>query len=219
MGYGVYELGDGRFGGYMVPAYCDHPDCNEEIHRGVGYVCGGAPDGGEYGCGLHFCEEHLSYAEIDDEVYQLCECCHHNSQHDDLSEWLANFEPKPEHPELIEWQLTDPSWADWREQQGLSRHLDMPFDESAPWYKYHEIERKELQYEEQKVAWEYNSFRGLWYFCHGFKESTVNGGRLTPLPSNPDYEFYMQFKNAPKEEKGQTREIPEEAPAAILVTV
>ena len=45
--------------GYGVPAVCDHPKCNAEIHRGLAYVCGGQPYGGEKGCGLFFCYEHL----------------------------------------------------------------------------------------------------------------------------------------------------------------
>jgi len=37
--------------GYGVPAYCDHPKCNEEIDRGLAYVCcGEQPYGGEHGC-------------------------------------------------------------------------------------------------------------------------------------------------------------------------
>jgi hypothetical protein len=39
---------DGRWKrdiGYGVPAYCDHPGCNEEIDRGLAHVCGGEPYG------------------------------------------------------------------------------------------------------------------------------------------------------------------------------
>jgi hypothetical protein len=45
--------------GYGVPAICDYPGCNERIDRGLSYVCGGQPYGGETGCGLYFCIEHL----------------------------------------------------------------------------------------------------------------------------------------------------------------
>lgn len=38
--------------GYGVPAICDHPGCNEKIDRGLAFVCGGEPMGGEKGCGL-----------------------------------------------------------------------------------------------------------------------------------------------------------------------
>lgn len=45
--------------GYGVPAICDRPGCGADIDRGLGYVCGGEPYGGEHGCGLFFCGEHL----------------------------------------------------------------------------------------------------------------------------------------------------------------
>ncbi|HEV7521417.1 MAG TPA: hypothetical protein VGP89_09990, partial [Candidatus Angelobacter sp.] len=48
--------------GYGVPAYCDHPKCNKKIDRGLSYVCGGEPYGGELGCGLYFCSEHLGWS-------------------------------------------------------------------------------------------------------------------------------------------------------------
>lgn len=45
--------------GYGVQAQCDHPECDKEIDRGLGYVCGnGEPYGGDDGCGLYFCDEH-----------------------------------------------------------------------------------------------------------------------------------------------------------------
>lgn len=41
--------------GYGVPAFCDHPGCNEEIDRGLGYKCE------EEGCGCEkfYCSTHL----------------------------------------------------------------------------------------------------------------------------------------------------------------
>ena len=60
MGWSVgYDSKWERDIGYGVPAICDHPGCNKEIDRGLGYVCGGEPYGGEHGCGLFFCGEHL----------------------------------------------------------------------------------------------------------------------------------------------------------------
>lgn len=62
MGYGYYTLPDGREAGYTVDAVCDLPGCEEEIHRGLDYLCGenpsGRKDGGEWGCGLYFCPPH-----------------------------------------------------------------------------------------------------------------------------------------------------------------
>lgn len=86
--------------GYGVPAYCDHPGCNEEIDRGLSYVCcGEEPYGGEKGCGLYFCDKHHSA------MGGKCERC---------AKRKKPFSPKPEHPEWIEFKMTDPSWEEWR---------------------------------------------------------------------------------------------------------
>lgn len=86
--------------GYGVPAWCDHPACSEVINRGLSYVCGGEPFGGDTGCGLYFCDEHL--------LMLWCERC-------DVSE--PPFEPKPDHPDWIHHKATDPSWAQWCAEQ------------------------------------------------------------------------------------------------------
>ena len=97
-----------RWIGYGVPAYCDHPKCRAEIDRGLAYVCGYEPYGGERGCGLFFCPEHLrAYG-------QLCPRC-------------ANSKPpykrrKPEHPTWLQHLRTDESWAAWR-----AENPDSPF--------------------------------------------------------------------------------------------
>ena len=65
MGYGFYHvLGwDGvRAAGYMVLATCDQRGCDEEIDRGLGYLCGDSPHGpmdAEPGCGRYYCGDHL----------------------------------------------------------------------------------------------------------------------------------------------------------------
>lgn len=62
MGYAHYELPDGREAGYGVEAECDAASCTTQIDRGLGYLCGQAPDGwrdeSEPGCGKYFCGEH-----------------------------------------------------------------------------------------------------------------------------------------------------------------
>lgn len=84
--------------GYDVPAICDHPGCNEEIDRGLAFVCGfEEPYGGDEGCGLFFCEKHGGGS--------LCKCCKKNK---------PPFEAKPDHPDWIQWKLTDDSWSEWR---------------------------------------------------------------------------------------------------------
>lgn len=87
--------------GYGVPAFCDHPGCNESIDRGLAYVCGGEPYGGERGCGLYFCAKHLRAHP------QICLRCESNK---------LPFDPKPEHPKWIGHKLTDESWKQWRDE-------------------------------------------------------------------------------------------------------
>jgi hypothetical protein len=92
--------------GYGVPAYCDQPGCGKEINRGLGYVCGGEPYGGEYGCGLFFCSEHLYMNASGGR--QLCYRCG--------PEPGAEYEPTPDHPDWINHKLTDESWQRWRDE-------------------------------------------------------------------------------------------------------
>lgn len=94
--------------GYGVPATCDHPDCNERIDRGLAYVCGGEPWGGEHGCGLFFCSQHRT---IGAKGLFVCERCDAGA---------SPFQPKPDHPEWLEWKLTDESWAAWRAENPLA---------------------------------------------------------------------------------------------------
>jgi hypothetical protein len=97
----------GRDIGYGVPATCDHPGCGASIDRGLSYVCGGEPYGGDDGCGLYFCSVHL-WMPVDGPADQLCERC------------TAGSEPFTPTPDVDEWthhKATDPSWASWRAEQ------------------------------------------------------------------------------------------------------
>lgn len=157
-------------------------------------MCGEAR-GNEYGCGQYFCEDHLVYKEIDGETHQLCERCA-VPNHDGTDEiWPEPFPAKPEHPDWLSWQMTDPSWADWRQEQGFKRHADMPFDESAPWYRFNEIRLKELQYEEQTVSWKYWAFKDKWLFLPAPKEGLREGQKLTPTENHPGWEFNQIFSH------------------------
>ncbi len=100
MGWSIgYDSNWQRDIGYGVPAQCDHPGCEKQIDRGLARVCGGKPYGGDDGCGLYFCGNHLfSWG-------QLCERC---------TEARDPFEKKPDVREWIEHKLNDPSWAEWR---------------------------------------------------------------------------------------------------------
>jgi hypothetical protein len=103
MGWSIgYDSNWQRDIGYGVPSICDHPKCNEEINRGLGYVCGGEPYGGEKGCGLYFCGKHLHGYP------QRCKKCSGYRG--------TTYKPKPDTFEWLEWKLTDESWASWREE-------------------------------------------------------------------------------------------------------
>lgn len=93
--------------GYGVPAVCDHPEHDAAIDRGLSYVCGGEPYGGEHGCGLFFCGEHLMHG-YGEHVRQQCERC---------AAGKPPFTPKPDTAEWLEWKLTDESWGGWRLQR------------------------------------------------------------------------------------------------------
>ena len=94
--------------GYGVPATCDHPGCGAEIDRGLSYVCGGEPYGGNRGCGLYFCHQHLKvpFMQI---ASQLCDQCYPRRK--------KPFTPTPDVPEWTHHKATDPSWAEWRAEQ------------------------------------------------------------------------------------------------------
>lgn len=120
MGYQVYRVGK-RWGGYGVPAICEHPDCNEEIDRGISFACGGEPFS-EYGCDRYFCSQHLEITciahfgeECPDELedcdsVELCERCAKGEE---------EFPYKPEHPDWIKHLLTDGSWKEWRKESPI----------------------------------------------------------------------------------------------------
>ena len=109
-----YDENHHRDIGYGVPCICDHPDCNEKIDRGLSYVCGGEPYGGDEGCGLFFCDDHLGYCLTENSFYNdtplvpLCDRCKKKE---------PPYEPKPDTPEWIHHKSTDPSWEEWRQEQ------------------------------------------------------------------------------------------------------
>lgn len=105
MGWSIgYDGNWDRDIGYGVPAVCDQPKCNEEINRGLSYVCGGEPYGGDRGCGLYFCEKHLLYSA---RLPILCARCIRSR---------PAYKPKPDTQEWIKHKLTDKSWKQWRKE-------------------------------------------------------------------------------------------------------
>ncbi len=110
MGYAVYQIGK-RFGGYGVPAICEHPGCNKEIDRGMSYACGGEPFS-ELGCDRYFCEDHLEWHDFNTgcgsrEGAFVCKRC---------AKRKSPFPYKPEHPDWVNHLLTDDSWEKWRNE-------------------------------------------------------------------------------------------------------
>jgi hypothetical protein len=94
--------------GYGVPAICDQPGCNEKIDRGLAFVCGGEPYGGDHGCGLFFCSKHRRVHTFRDRcVKEVCARCDRGKQ---------PYAAKPDVPEWIRHKLTDPSWQQWRDE-------------------------------------------------------------------------------------------------------
>jgi hypothetical protein len=101
MGWSIgYDDNWNRWVGYGVPAYCDHPQCSEEIDRGLSYVCGNDVYGGEHGCGLFFCPKH----QVGD--HQRCPRC--------AAYKRPYRRPKGEHPRWVRHVRTDTSWSEWR---------------------------------------------------------------------------------------------------------
>lgn len=112
MGWAVgFDTKWDRWIGYGVPSICDHLGCDARIDRGLAYVCGGEPYGGDAGCGLYFCPKHLSYGgtpAAPSACIQRCERCATGGQ--------PPFEPTPDTAEWTNHLLTDPSWAQWRSE-------------------------------------------------------------------------------------------------------
>lgn len=110
MGWSIgYDSNWKRDIGYGVPATCDHPGCNKKIHRGLSYVCGGQPYGGDDGCGLYFCSDHLFYNTRGDKPQQCERCCYPEDPDD-----VRPFDAKPDHSSWIKFKLKDASWSEWR---------------------------------------------------------------------------------------------------------
>lgn len=110
MGWSIgFDTNWNRDIGYGVPAYCDHPGCPAEINRGLAYVCGGQPYGGDHGCGLYFCQDHLRTVGKRREHAQVCDRCM-------KGRGSTSFTPTADHPDWINHKLTDESWQQWRDE-------------------------------------------------------------------------------------------------------
>jgi len=110
MGWSIgFDTNWNRDIGYGVPAICDQPKCDEQIDRGLSYVCGGEqPFGGDSGCGLYFCSKHLySHTFRNGDDGEFCKRCIRHR---------LPYNAKPDTKEWIKWKLTDKSWKQWRHE-------------------------------------------------------------------------------------------------------
>lgn len=143
MGYEIgYDDNWQRDIGYGVPAECDHPGCHAKIDRGLSYICGGDIGGGELGCGLFFCYDHLCFVTPSPEYAQsppshaeeiewyethddvdvgadVCERCYNWHEANVHSDAPDLFEPTLDVEEWCYHKVTDSSWAEWRKEQGI----------------------------------------------------------------------------------------------------
>lgn len=92
----------------------------KRIDRGLAYICGGDVGGGEHGCGLFFCGNHMFYyagTNADGEhAPQLCDVCLINFRlgADNYKLFAARYEPTPDVPVWLRHKLRHHSWAQWR---------------------------------------------------------------------------------------------------------
>lgn len=95
--------------GYGVPTLCDAPGCTKAINRGLSYVCGSEPYGGDHGCGLFFCSKHREFHEFRDGCCkEVCPRCAKGKS--------PYRHPKPDTAQWLRWKLTDESWQTWRDE-------------------------------------------------------------------------------------------------------
>src|SRR4051812_8642980 len=80
--------------GYSVPSLCDHSGCETKIDRGLAHVCGGEPYGGDVGCGLYFCSDHLKIGRKSRGYKPVCLRCQRGDKpffpSEDTDEWIKH---------------------------------------------------------------------------------------------------------------------------------
>jgi hypothetical protein len=95
MGYAHYTVtrnGEEIEAGYAVDTVCEQDGCEEQIDRGLAYLCGETPGGDEDGCGGYFCGQHLYMALDLPAAEGLCKPC--------LDRYSAVEHPAPEDSEV-----------------------------------------------------------------------------------------------------------------------
>ncbi len=76
--------------GYNFEATCDHPGCDEEIDRGLAYVCGDMHGGDEYSCEKYFCEKHRSCGVETDQGHLIMVCAECEKTLLETGEWYED---------------------------------------------------------------------------------------------------------------------------------
>lgn len=74
MRYAITRNGEEIEAGYGVETVCEQDGCEEQIDRGLAYLCGETPGEDGYGCGGYFCGEHL-YGALPGEPGNRCRAC------------------------------------------------------------------------------------------------------------------------------------------------
>lgn len=83
------EDSQGRAIGYAHQAKCDHPDCNNDIDRGLSYACGDMHGATEIGCEKYFCEDHRSNT-VEDHGDFVCVCDECSALLVESGNWVVN---------------------------------------------------------------------------------------------------------------------------------
>lgn len=129
MWYQVYEVANRdnfdkyRFWWYWVPAICEHPECNEEIDRGVSHACWWEPFS-EHWCDRYFCSKHLEWVGINNDWTRLKEDhtdeeydrADHPSLCERCEKWESPFPYKKETKERVSHILSHESWEERRKE-------------------------------------------------------------------------------------------------------
>ena len=94
MGNAYYEIirnGEKIEAGYSVETTCEEKGCEEQIDRGLYYLCGNTPGGDEYGCGGYYCGQHLYLGSGAPVSEGLCKRCsdRYEAEHPDPEEVAA----------------------------------------------------------------------------------------------------------------------------------
>lgn len=93
MGYASYTVtrrGEEIEAGYAIEDTCNEKGCAATIDRGLDYLCGELPGGGENGCGGYFCGEHLFRSDPDGRCAR-CLAAEEKAKREEFCDQLAEY--------------------------------------------------------------------------------------------------------------------------------